>query len=188
MKGALNTIKRNFKDKSFIAKNFFYSFVFVSCFFSFCFLQSNQLKGQSMPFPPPNQMQVYSIQQLSFGSFYTGAGGGSVIINPTGMRSSTGSIVLAGGACFQSIYEIRLIPGRLIQIQLGPTAILARIGGGGTMSMTIGPTDRGTSFVTTGGHPFRNLVNIGGELFVGNININPAGNYEGSFSVTFIQE
>lgn len=144
--------------------------------------------AQNMPFPPPNQMQVYSIQQLSFGSFFPGNSGGSVIMSPSGMRSSTGSVVLAGGSYFQAIFEIRLIPGRLIQIQLGPTATLTRSGGGGSMIMAVGPTNRGSSFVTTGGHPFRNIVNVGGELFVGNISANPAGNYEGLFSITFIQE
>ncbi len=145
-------------------------------------------QGQNMPFPPPNQLQVFAVQQLSFGSFFPGSSGGTVIVSPTGSRSSTGTVVLAGGAAYQAIFEVRLIPGRLVQIQIGPSVQLLRIGGGGMMTMQIGPTDKGTSFVTTGGHPFRNPVGVGGTLTVGDIMANPAGSYEGSFSVTFIQE
>jgi hypothetical protein len=144
--------------------------------------------GQNMPFPPPNQLQVFGVQQLSFGNFFTGSSGGTVVVSPTGSRSSTGTVVLAGGAAYQAIFEVRLIPGRLVQIQIGPSVQLLRIGGGGMMTMQIGPTDKGTSFVTTGGHPFRNPVGVGGTLTVGDIMANPSGSYEGSFSLTFIQE
>lgn len=144
--------------------------------------------GQHTPFPPPNQLQVYGMQELSFGSFSTGSGGGTVVISPVGFRSSTGTVILMGGMFNQAIFEVKLIPGRLVNIILGPQIQLTRIGGGGNMNMQIGPTDRGTSFVTTGGHPFINRVNVGGTLYVGNTAANPAGNYEGQFSVTFIQE
>jgi hypothetical protein len=144
--------------------------------------------GQNMPFPPPNQLQVFAVQQLSFGAFHTGASGGTVVVSSTGSRTATGSVVLAGGIAYQAIFNVRLIPGRLVQIQLGPQAQLTRIGGGGMMAMDVGPTDRGSSFVTSGGHPFYNTVNVGGTLNVGDILANPPGSYEGSFSVTFIQE
>lgn len=145
-------------------------------------------QGQNMPFPPPNQLQVFAVQQLSFGSFFPGSSGGTVVVSPTGSRSSTGTVVLAGGAAYQAIFDVRLIPGRLVSIMIGPPVQLVRIGGGGMMTMQIGPTDKGTSFVTSGGHPFRNPVGVGGTLTVGDIMANPAGSYEGSFSVTFIQE
>jgi hypothetical protein len=144
--------------------------------------------GQGMPFPPPNQLQVFAVQQLSFGSFYTGTSGGTIVISPGGMRSATGTVVLAGGVFYQAIFDVRLIPGRLVHIQLGPPAQLNRVGGGGFMTMEIGPSDKGASFVTTGGHPFINPVHVGGTLNVGSITANPPGDYEGSFSVTFMQE
>ncbi|NCC74392.1 MAG: DUF4402 domain-containing protein [Sphingobacteriia bacterium] len=152
------------------------------------FFSPSKIFGQQMPFPPPNQLQVFSVQQLSFGSFYTGSSGGTVVVSPEGSRTSTGTVVLAGGLAYQAIFEVRLIPGRLVHIQYGPNAQLMRIGGSGMMTMQVGPSDKGSSFVTTGGHPFRNPVGVGGTLYVGDINANPAGNYEGSFSVTFIQE
>ncbi|MDD2631085.1 MAG: DUF4402 domain-containing protein [Clostridia bacterium] len=148
----------------------------------------HKVSAQQTPFPPPNQMEVYSVQQLNFGSFTTGAGGGTVVISPEGFRSSTGSVILMGGNFYQALFEIKLIPGRLVQIIVGPQVTLNRIGGGGSMNMQVGPTDKGSSFVTTLGHPFYNPVGVGGTLFVGNTTANPAGVYEGQFSVTFIQE
>ncbi len=144
--------------------------------------------AQNTPFPPPNQLQVFDMQALNFGSFSTGTGGGTVIISPQGFRSSTGSVILMGGFSNQAIFEIKLIPGRLVQIMLGPPATLFRIGGGGTMTMTLDATDRGSSFVTDGGHPFFNPVQVGGTLNVGPTAANPPGEYEGQFSITFIQE
>jgi hypothetical protein len=144
--------------------------------------------AQNTPFPPPNQLQVFDMQALNFGSFSAGTGAGTVEISPQGVRSSTGSVILMGGFFNQAIFEIKLIPGRLVQIMLGPPATLYRIGGGGTMLMTVGPADRGDSFVTDGGHPFFNPVQVGGTLTVGNTTANPPGDYEGQFSVTFIQE
>lgn len=153
----------------------------------FCCFFSTGLHAQQMPFPPPNQLQVYVVQDLNFGSFVTGSGG-SVIISPSGMRSSTGNVFLMGSSAYQAIFNVRLIPGRLVHIQLGPPIQLFRVGGGGQVTMEIGPTDKGSSFVTTGGHPFINPVSVGGTLIVGDNTANPPGSYQGSFSVTFIQE
>ncbi len=152
------------------------------------FFGNGLTQAQNTPFPPPNQIQVFGMQELNFGSLSTGASGGSVVINHTGSRSSTGSVILMGGGYNQAIFEIKLIPGRLVQIIMGPQVQLNRIGGGGSMNMQVGPSDKGTSFVTNSGHPFYNPVQVGGTLYVGNSTANPAGAYEGQFSVTFIQE
>jgi len=72
--------------------------------FFLCFAAN--LHGQQTPFPPPNQLQVYGIQELNFGSFSTGASGGTVIISPEGFRSSTGSVILMGGNFNQAIFEV----------------------------------------------------------------------------------
>ena len=144
--------------------------------------------AQQTPFPPPNQLQVFGMQELNFGSFSTGASGGTIVITPEGFRTSTGSVILMGGNFSQAIFEVKLIPGRLVHIILGPQIQLTRMGGGGSMDMQVGPADKGTSFVTSGGHPFYNPVQVGGTLYVGSSVANPAGEYEGQFSVTFIQE
>jgi len=152
------------------------------------FFGNSPIQAQNTPFPPPNQMQVFSMQQLNFGSFSTGASGGEVIISPEGFRTSTGSVILMGGNYNQAIFEIKLIPGRLVNISMGGQISLTRVGGGGSMNMQVGPCDKGLNFVTSGGHPFFNPVKVGGKLFVSDNLANPAGSYEGQFSVTFIQE
>ena len=149
----------------------------------------NDVFAQGSPFPPPREIRVFATQELGFGGFYTGIAGGNVIISHTGSRSATGTVVLAGGLGQPAIFIVELLPGRLVNIMIYPqTTTLSRIGGGGSMTMTIGPTDKGTSFVTSAGHPFRNPVQVGGILHVGNIVSNPAGEYTGTFNVTFIQE
>ncbi|MBE0661523.1 MAG: DUF4402 domain-containing protein [Bacteroidales bacterium] len=149
----------------------------------------NNVFAQGSPFPPPREIRVFATQELGFGGFYTGSAGGNVIISPTGSRSATGTVVLAGGLGQPAIFIIELLPGRLVNIMISPqTTFLTRIAGGETMTMTIGPTDKGTSFVTSAGHPFRTPVQIGGTLHVGSIISNPAGEYTGNFNVTFIQE
>lgn len=149
----------------------------------------NFVFAQGSPFPPPREIRVFATQELGFGGFYTGSAGGSLIISPSGSRSSTGTVVLAGGPGQPAVFIVELLPGRLVNIMISPqTTTLTRINGGETMTMTIGPTDKGLSFVTSAGHPFRTPVQIGGTLHVGSIASNPAGEYSGTFSVTFIQE
>jgi len=93
-----------------------------------------------------------------------------------------------GGMPQAAMFIVELLPGRLVSIMTGPDVILYRVGGGGSLTMSVGPTDKGANFVTTSGHPFRNPVMVGGTLHVGNNASNPPGSYEGSFNVTFIQE
>lgn len=146
-------------------------------------------EAQGTPFPPPKEISVFATQDLLFGEFYTGEVGGTIVVTPTGTRSSTGTVVLTGGFGQPAIFIVELLPGRLVHILISPqTTTLARTGGGGSMTMSIGPTDKGNSFVTKAGHPFRNPVLVGGTLHVGSIASNPPGEYNGTFSVTFIQE
>ncbi len=148
--------------------------------------------AQGMPFPPPNQLQVFSVQGLSFGSFYVGATGGTVEITAvTGSRSTTGSVVeLMSDPGLPAIFIVKLIPGRSVSISFGMLPVtLTRSGGGETISLIALTSDKpGNSFVTTGGHPFHNEVRIGGTLQVGSISANPSGEYQGMFNVTFNQE
>lgn len=164
------------------------SYKIVGSIVFFITIYISPISGQT-PFPPPNQIQVYTSQGLSFGSFFTGSSGGAVQISPLGVRTTSGTVIgLASNPGHQAIFNVRLIPGRLVSIVYGPNVTLNRIGGGGSMTMSIGPSDKGTSFVTSKGHPFMNPVQIGGTLYVGNMTVNPPGSYQGVFSITFIQE
>ncbi|MGC9354126.1 MAG: DUF4402 domain-containing protein [Mariniphaga sp.] len=160
-------------------------FSVVALFSLFC----HQLQAQS-PFPPPSQLQVYANQELAFGSFFTGTSGGTVTISPTGTRSVTGTVVgLALSSGSAAIFDLRLIPGRIVHIVFPVSAQLTRIGGGETMTITNFISDKpGNSFVTTASHPFINPVQIGATLNVQNSTVNPPGDYTGTFTVTFIQE
>ena len=153
------------------------------------YVVSNSASAQQ-PFPPPLQLQVFTIQGLGFGSFFTGGTGGTIHINPAGGRSTTGSVIgLPADPGMQAIFNVRLIPGRLVHINLSNSTMLYRSGGSETLTVTNFVSDKpGNVFITTGGQPFINPVQIGATLHVGNISSNPAGEYSGSFSVTFIQE
>lgn len=146
--------------------------------------------GQGAPFPPPNQLQVFNAQGLGFGSFYVGSTGGTVVISPTGGRTTTGSVLgLMSDPGMPAIFNLQLVPGRLVHIQFDASATLTRMGGSETMIIDNFLSDKpGNNFVTSSGHPFVNPVQVGATLNVGNIAANPAGNYQGMFSVTFIQE
>jgi len=174
------------KMLSMLKKNGFSLFPFSIIFLLVGF--SEVLYSQSTPFPPPRQIEVFATQPLSFGDFFTGSSGGTVIVSPSGARTATGTVMLASGFGEQAIFEVSLLPGRQVSIMLGPTAVLTRVGGSEQMTVTIGPTDKGTSFVTNAGHPFRNPVQVGGTLNVGSMASNPAGQYVGFITVTFIQE
>ncbi len=165
--------------------------VLVAALLSLFFLLPVFSYSQGMPFPPPNQMEVYGTQGLNFGSFYVGATGGTVEISPTGGRIVSGDVqgflTEPGGP---AVFIIRLIPGRLVHIVFDDNPVpLIRNGSGETITISLFKSDKpNNQFVTTGGQPFHNPVQIGGTLQVGGISANPPGNYQGFFTVTFIQE
>lgn len=148
-----------------------------------------KIYGQ-IPSIAPNRLQVYAAQELSFGSFFTGSSGGTVVISPQGSRSFTGTVV--GMASFPgapAVFDVRFIQGRMVHMVFPSSATLSRIGGGGDLLVTGFTSDKpGDSFITTAAHPFINPVSIGATLNVGSIAENQPGSYSGSFTVTFVRE
>lgn len=137
---------------------------------------------------PPRPLQVSTFQNLSFGAIIQGTVGGKVFIDPQGSRSVSGDVIPVnmGYSWYPAIFEIKAIPGSLITIVNGPDIIMN--GPGGTIMMHVGASIPTSPFVNT-----RNLlspiqVRIGGTLTVGNSMANPAGNYIGTFTVTFAQQ
>jgi hypothetical protein len=61
-------------------------------------------------------------------------------------------------------------------------------GGGGTLTLNVGGTLPVSPFVTTVPWQQRTTLLVGGTLIIGPIGMNPSGQYNGSFSVTCIQE
>jgi hypothetical protein len=138
--------------------------------------------------PRPVTIFVDPAQGLSFGAFFQGPSGGTVIIYPNGARSTTGSVIQAnlGFSYSPAIFEVDAEPGTIVTISNGPNATLTG-SSGGTMTMQIGSSSLGSPFTATAVSPARTQIRIGGTLIVGNPLANPPGNYNGTFSVTFIQ-
>lgn len=138
---------------------------------------------------PPRPMKLSPYQNLSFGAFIAGFGGGTVIIYPDGTRSVTGDIipVFQGYQHHPAIFEVEANPGVVISIMNGPNIVLTG-SNGGTLTLQLDNSIPSSPFVNTTRPPFRTQVRVGGTLMVGNMLDNPAGDYIGTFSVTFIQE
>lgn len=136
---------------------------------------------------PPRPMQVSTFQNLSFGAFIQGNTGGKVIIDPQGSRSVTGDLIPVnmGHSYYPAIFEILAIPGSLINIVFGPDVTL--VGNhGGTLLLHVDKSLPNSPFINA--QSTSTQVRIGGTLTVGNAIANPAGDYIGTFSITFVQQ
>jgi len=142
------------------------------------------------PENPPRPVQIYvnPAQGLNFGAFYQGGSGGTIIVYPSGARATTGSVIQTsqGYSFSPAIFEVDAEPGTLITILNGPDVTLTG-SNGGTINLTIGDSDPPSPFIATATSPSRTMIRIGGILTLGNPLASPPGNYNGTFSVTFIQ-
>jgi len=148
---------------------------------------SVELKAQE---PPPRPIRIdVTAQGLSFGAFYHGAVGGSVVILPSGSRSATGDVVLLGlGFPFSAaLFEVHAHPGTVISILNGPDAVLTGIPSG-TMTLHIGSSNPSSPFVSNVHFNIAIPLYIGGNLTVGNSAANPPGSYTGTFDITLVRE
>jgi hypothetical protein len=138
---------------------------------------------------PPRPIGVSALQTLNFGAFSLGTYGGTVTIYPSGSRSATGDIILVnlGYLYFPAIFEIEGNPGSIVHFLAGPNVTLTS-GSGGTLLLTLGPSQPGDPIIITVAPPGRMQVRVGGTLSVAGPNSNPPGSYNGSFMVMFIQE
>ena len=130
------------------------------------------------------QLSVSTTQNLSFGTFASTGGGGTVIVSSTGVGSATGNVVLMSNSIESAaIFRLTAIKGNnyITSITSSNTATLTRSGGGGTMTMTLGTPSPNTSF-SINGNQSKN-VSIGGTLTIGTNTANPGGSYTGSFSL-----
>lgn len=136
---------------------------------------------------PPRPMQVSTVQNLSFGAFIQGNIGGKVIIDPQGSRTVTGDLIPAnmGYSYYPAIFQIDAIPGTLINIVFGPDVTLNG-SNGGTLTLHVDTSLPSSPFINTKNTSTQ--VRIGGTLTVSNSIANPAGNYIGNFSITFVQQ
>ncbi|HUS86910.1 MAG TPA: DUF4402 domain-containing protein [Bacteroidales bacterium] len=162
---------------------------FVMRMLSFIILLALSLEAMSQE-PPPRPIRIDATAQfLSFGAFYHGAIGGSVIIDPSGSRSSTGDVVLLGlGYPFSAaMFEVHANPGTVISILNGPDVSLPGTPSG-SMTLHIGSSSPASPFVSTVLFDVAIPLYIGGTLTVGNSAANPPGSYSGTFDITLVQE
>ena len=138
---------------------------------------------------PPRPMKVTTFQNLSFGAFINGSSGGTITITPEGSRMATGDIYLVnmGQLYYPAIFEVEALPGNIVHIILPVYATLTGPGGKITQ-LEINTSLPNTPFINSINPPNKTQVRIGGTLIVGNPLSNPAGNYYGTFTVTFMQE
>ena len=153
--------------------------LFLRCFLS---------HAQEHP-PQPIALFVNNDQSLNFGAFYPANSGGTITVSATGMRSTTGDVIQInqGITYTPALFEIRALPGTIVNLQSGSTTVLTG-SNGGTMTLTINESDPASPFITTVPPPGTTQVRVGGTLTVGNISVNKAGSYSGTFAVTFNQE
>lgn len=155
----------------------------VLLLFVFCNAHAQQ------PPPRPISVSFNPAMGLRFGAFFQSVSGGTIVITGSGIRTSTGSVILAdlGYVFGAASFEIVANPGTLISIMNGPDATLTG-SSGGTLSLHVGSSYPASPFVTSVSPPAYTTVNIGGTLTIGSPVANPSGAYTGSFFVTFIQE
>ena len=146
------------------------------------------LKAQEDP-PRPVIVTFNPAQPLAFGAFTPGLSGGTVTVFPDGSRSSSGDVILLNMAYLftPAMFYISAKPGSVISLMITSPVTLIR-GGGGSLTLNLGGTQPASPFITTLPWPQQTTLLVGGTLIIGPIGMNPPGQYNGTFSVTCIQE
>jgi hypothetical protein len=129
------------------------------------------------------QITSTTTQQLSFGSFYPGNGGGTICISPEGTRTVTGDVIAMQQYNVNdrpAIIEVQAPVGSRITILNTNTQLKGSNGG----NMVLHISSPGTLITDAN----KTDVNIGGTLTVGSAMANPPGKYSGSFYITFMIE
>ncbi len=145
------------------------------------------LKAQE---PPPRPIRITATGQgLSFGAFYLGASGGTVIVDPAGARTTTGDVVPLGMGfpVSAALFEVRAHRGTVVGILFGADVFLTGTPSG-SMTLSIDSSNPTSPFVSTVNFNVPIPLYIGGTLTVGNSAANPPGSYTGIFEITIVRE
>ena len=145
----------------------------------------------AQPGLPQRTITVQAIQALNFGTFaLTGGGDGTVTVGFDGTRTSNSNVFLAdvSQTAQQAIFEIKLCQGRNVTITYVPSISLTG-SNGGTMTLDIGPTEKGgigSTFEVDNDCNFITILQVGGSLHIPSTS--SGGTYTGTFEITFEQE
>ena len=156
--------------------------IILCCCVTFSFAQ---------PVLPQRTITVIPTQGIHFGTFcLTGSAGGTVSIGWNGSRGSTGSIGLLSisPTAHPAVFEIKLCEGRTVNIDFQDEITLSG-SNGGTLTLNLGPTEKGvnhSTFFTSSDCNYVTPLRVGGTLTIPGTAI--SGIYSGSFNITFIQQ
>ena len=145
----------------------------------------------AQPVLPQRSISITATQGIHFGTFcLTSPAGGTVTVGYDGTRIKTGDIALLSKSpiAHPSIFEIKLCEGRMITINFETTIQLTG-SNGGSLSLKIGPTEKGingASFSTNSDCNFITPLRVGGTLIIPGTA--QPGTYSGSFAITFNQQ
>jgi len=136
------------------------------------------------------QERILAEQSAEFGAFVVAEGGGTVTVSHEGSRMFSGNIIPVDrvGQWTPLMFGIAAPLGVVVHIQNGPD-VQIRGSNGGEMTVSLGESSHGKSFVSTVSPPDRTYVSISTTLSVG-VGGNPfPGKYTGSlYIITFIEE
>lgn len=127
------------------------------------------------------------VAQLNFGRFAPETQGGKVIMSTDGVRTSQGTVSLAGGTASAASFYITGQYDATFSIALpsGPELLTNQLQNEKTMQVTdwqsYPPPGIGVGKLVGGSM----TVKIGASLIMGDMNANPKGMYAGTYSVTF---
>jgi hypothetical protein len=144
----------------------------------------------AQPDLPQRTLTVTATQAIHFGTLCVGGSGGTVSVGWDGSRTSTGDVALIPIAPLAqpAIFEVKLCQGRNVIITFSATTTLTG-SNGGSLTLHIGPTEKGVSgdnFTTNSDCNFVTPLRVGGTLDIPGLSI--SGIYTGSFDITFNQE
>ncbi len=172
--------------KELILNKHFNKMLLIATILFFCAIAS-----YAQPQLPQRSITVTPTQAIHFGTLcVTGGAGGTVTVGYDGTRTSTGNIALLSisPTSQPAIFEIKLCEGRNVIITFSATTTLTG-SNGGSLTLDIGPTEKGTdgaSFTTNSDCNFVTPLRVGGTLHIPGTAI--PGTYTGSFDITFNQE
>jgi hypothetical protein len=153
------------------------------------FAQQQSLDDGDHESPESMSVNVLILRHPSFGSFYSGNGGGSITVELDGTRTSEGDIVLmsSGNAIAPAVFEVRCAPFSMIQLFRDSYFIL-RSSNGSTVKAKIISTNPSFPFVSpaNSAQGFTVTASVQLELEAGQT-LAP-GAYSGGFQTSWITE
>ena len=128
------------------------------------------------------------VQDMSFGNFQAGPGGGGIFLEPSGAIQTKGSIAILDRRLRPAIFQISTDSVRLLEVWL-PEAFNLENGGDSHILVVRPFTDLGTGrfFIELRPRPHLNFLHIGGELTVMPPGTSgKAGRFSSAFRIEFV--